>query len=98
MTGASQDCDRPQHERPMWLQACRRQLQEYSQLLRAPPSHQHEHDHGSAAVCDRCLQPIDEATFQANLARLRTEADNAAALQRLAADRARATQVCPGCL
>ncbi|KAK9914871.1 hypothetical protein WJX75_001641 [Coccomyxa subellipsoidea] len=72
------------------LQASQRQVQEYSQLLQSPSNGAHEHVSG--ALCDRCLQPIDEATFRSNLQRLGAEADSAAAAHRAVAERASATQ------
>ena len=42
---------------------------DYEALVQQP-AHTHA---GTGAVCDRCLQEIDEATFQANLQRLRSE-------------------------
>lgn len=73
------------------MQASQRQVQEYSQLLQSPSNGAHEHVSG--ALCDRCLQPIDEATFRSNLQRLGAEADSAAAAHRAVAERASATQV-----
>ena len=73
------------------MQASQRQVQEYSQLLQSPSNGAHKHVSG--ALCDRCLQPIDEATFRSNLQRLRAEADSAAAAHRAVAERAGATQV-----
>jgi hypothetical protein len=47
------------------------------------------------ALCDRCLQPIDEAAFQANIARLSAAVEQAACAHRANADRVGATQVRP---
>ncbi|BDA43191.1 hypothetical protein COCOBI_04-2030 [Coccomyxa sp. Obi] len=74
------------------LQAAQRQVQEYSQLLHTFTSSAGGHEHMSGALCDRCLQPIDEATFHTNLERLEGDAATAASAHRAAAEQCRATQ------
>ena len=55
-----------------------------------------EHSHSlSQAVCDRCLQPIDDATYRANEARMKAEVASAAAERSAAAKQSSATQVPP---
>lgn len=72
------------------MQASRRQLAEYSSLL-GQAGHHHE---TGTAVCDRCLQPIDEKTYRANVARLEAAVDEAAAAHRNSAEQTNATGVC----
>ena len=72
------------------MQAAQLQQQEYSSLV--PPPGQHEHQLGAGAMCDRCLQPIDAAMFQANLARLQEQVDSTKLNQAAAAGRAAGTQ------
>lgn len=55
------------------LQAASAQVEAYAALCRAGGAG----EGAAAAVCDRCLQPVDGEVFAANLARLR--ADEAAA-------------------
>jgi hypothetical protein len=73
------------------VQASRAQLREYSGLVPQAAGQ----SHAAGAVCDRCLQPIDAAVFEANVARLRAHAHSAQIAQQAAAQRAAATQVCP---
>ncbi len=56
------------------------------------PDHSHSQ---SQAVCDRCLQPIDDATYRANVARMEADVASAAAERSAAAQQSSATQVLP---
>lgn len=47
------------------------------------------------AVCDRCLQPIDDATYRANVARMEADVASAAAERSAAATQSSAIQVQP---
>ena len=72
----------------MSVQAAERQLQEYKGLRIT------EHAHSmQGAVCDRCLQPIDNSTFHANVSRLDAEVASAAAERNTVARENSATQV-----
>ena len=85
-----------QHQKELgWQQAAQRQEQEYSQLLQTSISNAGGHEHSSGMLCDRCLQPIDEGTFHANLKRLRADTATATTAHRAAAEQCRATQVPP---
>ena len=56
------------------------------------PEHSHRQ---SQVVCDRCLQPIDDATYRANVARMEADVASAAAERSAAAMQSSATQVQP---
>ncbi len=68
-------------------------MQEYSQLLQTSTSSAGGHEHTSGALCDRCLQPIDEATFHTNLQRLQADAATAVSAHRAVSEQCRATKV-----
>lgn len=73
----------------IFVQGAERHLQEYRGLW-SP-----EHSHGpEQAVCDRCLQPIDDEAFRANVARMEADVASAAAKRRQASQKSSATQVC----
>ena len=70
------------------MQAAERSLREYRSLL--SPEHSHSQ---FRAVCDRCLQPVDSATYCANESRMEAEVASAAAERSAAAKQSSATQV-----
>ena len=72
------------------LQACERSLREYKVLL--SPDHGHSQQQ---AVCDRCLQPIDDATYHANVERMEADVASAAAERSAAVAQSSATQARP---
>ena len=73
-----------------FLQAAERTLQEYGMLL-APEHSSSQHQ----AVCDRCLQPIDETTYRGNIARMEADVVSAADERSAAATQSSVTQVQP---
>lgn len=70
------------------MQAAERTLQEYSLLL----GHSHSRS-TQQAVCDRCLQPIDDAMYRANVVRLEADVAKAAADRQGAYKQSSTTQV-----
>ncbi|KAK9830414.1 hypothetical protein WJX72_011641 [[Myrmecia] bisecta] len=55
------------------LQMSRQQLEDYSSLKHSSHVVETSTSLEAQPVCDRCLQPIDEAMFQANITRLQAE-------------------------
>ena len=78
------------------VQVAERQLQEYKGLRSMKPEHSMQQ-----AVCDRCLQPIDDGMFHTNVSRLGAEVASAAAERNAVVQANSATQVhncCPACV
>ena len=70
------------------VQAAERQLEVYRGLSSTELGHSLQQ-----AVCDRCLQPIDDSTYHANVSRLDAEVASAAAERSAVARENSATQV-----